>query len=300
VTPVPGDDFASAAPAVSATGDRAAIARGSTVQVYELPGGRLLRTIAHAAPVSAVAFGGLGRDLITGAVDGSLTVTRDTGATLELTGSGAIHIAELLPDGRLVASDAQRRLRIYDPSGAILADLELPARMMSLRHDGARLIALADYGRNAVAPVLVDLTRPRIVAQLEGHVGHVFSARWVGGGRLVTAGADGTARLWDGTSGQLVRIYRGGSRFLADAIPAFDGLLIGGDGDGVLRFWDMATGARLWTLQAHKSAIIAVHVDGDDLVTRGFTGEISRWRLPKSEQVIDGCSEQPRCAIVAQ
>jgi eukaryotic-like serine/threonine-protein kinase len=299
VTPVPGDDFASAAPAVSATGDRAAIARGSDVQVYELPGGRLLRTIAHAAPVSAVAFGGLGRDLVTGAVDGSLIVTRDAGATLALTASGAIDVAELLPDGRLIASDAQRRLRIYDVSGAVLADLELPARMMSLRHDGARLIALADYARNTAAPLLIDLMRPRIVAQLEGHVGYVFSARWFGG-RIVTAGADGTARLWDGTSGQLVRIYRGGSRFLADAIIAFDGLLIGGDGDGVLRFWDMASGARLWTLQAHKSAVIAVHMDGDDLVTRGFTGEISRWRFPRSEQVIDGCSEQPRCAIVAQ
>jgi WD40 repeat protein len=228
-----------------------------------------------------------------------LIVTRDTGATLKLTASGAIDVAELLPDGRLVAADAQRRLRIYDRSGAVLADLELPARMLSLRHNGARLIALADYARNTAAPLLIDLMRPRIVAQLEGHVGYVFSARWFGG-RIVTAGADGTARLWDGTSGQLVRIYRGGSRFLADAIPAFDGLLIGGDGDGVLRFWDMATGARLWTLQAHKSAVIAVHMDGDDLVTRGFTGEISRWRLPRSEQVIDGCSEQPRCAIVAQ
>ena len=48
VTQVDGD-FASAFPAVSAAGDRAAIARGNTVEVYELPGGRLLRTIAHGA-----------------------------------------------------------------------------------------------------------------------------------------------------------------------------------------------------------------------------------------------------------
>jgi WD40 repeat protein/serine/threonine protein kinase len=300
VTPVPGDDFLPAFPAVSTAGDRAAIARGDVVQVYELPGGRLLRTIAHGAPVTAVAFARGGNDLVTGAVDGSLIVTHDGGAPLVLRAPGGIDAAALLPDGKVVSSDAQRRLRIQDVSGTVLADLELPVRMMSLRSDGDRLIALANHLKNAAPPLLVDLTRPRIVAQLEGHVGHVFSARWAPGRRIVTAGADGTARLWDGTSGQLLQIYRGGSRFLADAIIAFNGLLIGGDGNGVLRFWDVASGAKLWTLQAHKSAVIAVHVEGDDLVTRGFTGEISRWRLPGSEHVIDACGEHPRCAIVAQ
>ncbi|HEX3473653.1 MAG TPA: protein kinase [Kofleriaceae bacterium] len=299
-TPGPGDDFLPAAPAVSVLGDRAAIARDRVVQVFELPGGRLLRTISHGAPVSAVAFAGAGTDLVTGAVDGSLIVTRDRGAGLVLRASGGIDAAEILADGKVVAATAQRRLQIYDPSGAALADLEMPARMISLRPDGARLVALPSWLKNTAAPVLVDLTRPRVVAQLAGHIGHVFSARWAPGGRIVTAGADGTARLWDGTSGQLVRIYRGGSRFLADAIIAFDGLLIGGDGDGVLRFWDVATGARLWTLQAHKSAVIAVHMEGADLVSRGFTGEISRWRFPRAEQVIDTCGEHPRCAIVAE
>jgi hypothetical protein len=33
-------------------------------------------------------------------------------------------------------------------------------------------------------------------------------------------------------------------------------------------------------------------------VTRGFTGELARWRLPKPQQVIDACGDQERCAIV--
>jgi len=76
VTPVVGD-FTSAFPAVDASGDRAAIARGNTVEIYELPGGRLLRTIRHSAPINAVAFGPAGHDLVSGATDGSLLVTRD-------------------------------------------------------------------------------------------------------------------------------------------------------------------------------------------------------------------------------
>jgi WD40 repeat protein len=77
-------DFTSAFPVVSRAGDRAAIARGKTVEVYNLPGGRLLRTVVHGAAVNAVAFGGPGRDLVSGAVDGSLLVTRNDGARLAL------------------------------------------------------------------------------------------------------------------------------------------------------------------------------------------------------------------------
>ncbi|TMQ06402.1 MAG: hypothetical protein E6J90_46330, partial [Deltaproteobacteria bacterium] len=243
-------DFTSAFPAVSGTGDRAAIARGNTVEVYELPGGRLRRTIAHRAAVNAVAFGGTGRDIISGAVDGSLLVTRDDGARLALPASpGGIDIVESLPDGRLVSSDAQRRLRVYDPGGAILADLEIPTRAMSLRAEGARLVAVPIvpiYTGGAVSPVLVDLEGYRIIAQLEGHVGRVFSARWVAGGQILTAGADGSARLWDGTTGRLRQTYRGGSRALSDATLAFDGLVIAGGADGLLRFWDQASGRQLW------------------------------------------------------
>jgi WD40 repeat protein len=105
-------DFTSAFPAVSGTGDRAAIARGNTVEVYELPGRLLLRTIAHSAPVNAVAFASTGRDIVSGSVDGSLLVTRDDGAVLVLPrSSGGIDAAAFLPDGRVVAADAQRRLR---------------------------------------------------------------------------------------------------------------------------------------------------------------------------------------------
>ena len=293
-------DFTSAFPAVSEAGDRAAIARGNAVEVYELPGGRLLRTIAHAAPVNSVAFASTGRDIVSGAVDGSLLVSRDNGAQLVLPkSSGGIDAAAFLPDGRVVASDAQRRLRVYDPAGAVLADLEIPVRAMSLRSDGTRLVTIPIYAGNAGPPVLLDLERYRVIAQLDGHVGRVFSARWVAGGRILTAGGDGTVRLWDGSTGQLRQIYRGSPRLLADATLSPDGLLVmAGGGDGVLRFWDPTSGRLLWALQAHKSHLIGIHVEGKDIVTRGFSGELSRWTLPNSEHVIEACSAQQRCAII--
>ena len=298
VTPIEGGGFTSAFPAVSAEGDRAAIARGNAVELYALPGGRLLRRIEHAAPVSAVAFAPMGRDLVSGAVDGSILVTRDDGASRALQAAAGIDVAELLPDGRVVAGDAERRLRVFSSSGTVLADLEMPVRVMSLRREGGRLVALPSYLAAASPPLVVDVAHPRVAARLEGHTGQVFSAPWIAQGRIITAGADGTARVWNGATGTLLQTYQGWSGFLADAILAPDGLVIGGDADGSLRFWDAASGAKLWTLPAHKSAVIGVHLEGVDIVTRGFAGEISRWTLPQSGAVIEACAHHSPCAII--
>ncbi len=294
-------DFTSAFPAVSAAGDRAAIARGNTVEVYELPSGRLLRTVTHGAPVNAVAFSTTGRDLASGAIDGSLIVARDSGALLVLPSStGGIDAVEFLPGGRVIAADAQRRLHIYAQGGETLADLELPGRVMALRSEGARLVTIPSYLGNAAPPLLLDLETYRVIARLEGHIERVFSARWVTGGRILTTGRDGTARLWEGATGVLRQIYRGSSRSLADATLLPDGLVVGGGADGVLRFWDASSARVLWALPVYKSWIIGVHVEGGDIVTRGFTGELSKWTLPDTAQVIGTCRNNELCPKVQQ
>jgi hypothetical protein len=48
----------------------------------------------------------------------------------------------------------------------------------------------------------------------------------------------------------------------------------------------------------HKSPVIGVHLEGVDIVTRGFAGEVSRWRLPQSGAVIAACAHHSPCATV--
>ena len=283
--------YAATSPAVAASGDRAAIARGDQVEVYELPGGHLLRSIRHGAAVSAVAFAATGHDLVTGAVDGSLFMTHDGREPLQLPASGAgIDAAAVLPDGRVVASDARRRLRVLAADGAaILADLETPTRLglFQVSPDSKTLLTLPNITGPDGPPVLWDLDAYRPVAQLDGHAGRVFSARFTGR-TIITAGGDHTARLWDGATGKLLQTCRGGARFLADAMVSPDGtMVVAGDGDGLLRFWDSSNGRPLWTLLAHRSAVTAVHFEGDDIVTRALAGDVARWSLPRPEQVIN-------------
>ena len=64
-------------------------------------------------------------------------------------------------------------------------------------------------------------------------------------------------------------------------------MIIASGSDGWLWFWDLHTRRPFWRFQAHKSDVVGLHYEGSALVTRGFAGEISRWLLPSSEQVIE-------------
>jgi len=284
VTTVAGH-YDSALPAVAAAGDRAAIARGNTVEIYALPGGDLLRTVAHGAAVNAVAFAPAGHDLVTGAVDGSLLVTRDDREPVALPASrDGIDAAILLGDGRAIVADAGRRLRVIDPDGAAVMEVASPFRVRQLRPspDGTRLLAIATRSDNQAPPALWDLDRHLLVSRLAGHVGRVFAGRFAAAGtQVITAGSDGTVRLWDAITGNPRRQFQGDSHFLADATLDPTGrLVVAGGSDGLLRFWDTSNGRLLWILQVHKSYVIEVHYEGADIVTRGFSGDIARWRVP--------------------
>ena len=295
VTSIEGDD-SPPFPAVTATGDRAAIPRGNTVEVYAIPSGYLLRTVSHAAAVSAVAFATEGHELVSGAVDGSLLVTRDESEPVTLPRSpGGIDAVSVLVDGRVIVADASRRLRVIGTDRkTLLMDLAAPFRIRLLRPspEGRRLVTISTATEQA-APVLWDLDRYRSVAPLEGQVGRVFTARFVtvdGGAEILTTGSDGTACTWDAVTGRPRETFRGDSHFLADAALSPDGsLVVAGGSDGALRVWSRASGRLLWMLRAHASYVVGVHYEGDDLVTRGFAGDLARWVLPSADSVIEAC-----------
>src|SRR6185503_13829257 len=179
-----------ALPAISAAGDRAAIAIGNTVAIYELPGGRLVRTISHPSAITAIAFSNTGRDIASGSRDGALTFTPDDRDSIALprfpTGVDAMTLAA---DRRLIVAGPDH-LRVYDPDrNAVLAQAASPIRVRAFRvsADSQRLIAIPQSLPQG-APVLWDLAQVRVAARLEDNIGQVFSARFVRGDRdILTA-----------------------------------------------------------------------------------------------------------------
>jgi WD40 repeat protein len=290
----PGGDYRSTLPAISAAGDRAAIAVGHTAAIYALPGGRLLRTVTHPAAVSAIAFAKSGHDMVSGAVDGTLLYTTDDSDSLALPElSGGVEAIGFAPDSRLVVAGHRGRLRFHDlHRNTVIAERESPIRIRFLQFsaDGLRLITTPPYGE-PVSPVLWDLQHCRVIAQLEGHFAAVFVARFVDRDRsILTAGGDGTPKLFDSVIGRPTRTYLGYDQYLLEAVMDAEGeTVIAGSGDGILRFWDAASGRMIWTLRAHRTSVAGIQVAGADIVTQGRTGEVSRWTIPRlpPAEVID-------------
>lgn len=278
-----GGDFLPVFPVATET--EAALARGNSVELYALPGGRLIRTVVHRAAVTAVWLGS-GGTLISGAADGSVLLTRDGEDPLDLMPSPAsIDAVAPLSDGHVAAADARGHVRILDRAGTI-ADLTIPTRARMLRPspDGRLVIAVPSYRGAAAPPILLDPDRHAVVARLDSP--QAFSVRWIEGGRaILSTHADGTVRLWD-VDGTPRRTFRGGTQYLVDATEMSGSMVVGGGGDGMLRFWDIQSGRQLWATPAHRSNLLGVYVDRKDIVTRGSSGELARWHLPDAESVI--------------
>ena len=67
----------------------------------------------HSAAVSTLAFSSSGHELVSGAIDGSLLVTRDSGDPLSLPAAPrAIDAVAMLANRRVLAADARGRFRV--------------------------------------------------------------------------------------------------------------------------------------------------------------------------------------------
>ncbi|HEX4422851.1 MAG TPA: protein kinase [Kofleriaceae bacterium] len=294
VTPIEGDERF-AFPAVSEAGDLAAIAHGNTVEIYELPGARRVGLVSHDAAVSAVAFAGRGHDLVSGDVYGRVLLTHDGARSLAMPDApSGVDAVGFDPDGRIVVAYDDRQLRVFASEHAtILTTLVAPNRVMSLRFssDGRRLITLPKRRGSAngkpTQPALWDLEHYQLVRELEGHRGQVFGARFLDDDEILSAGSDGTARLW-GADGRLNRTYRGShSVAVSDAVLSPDrNFVVGGCGDSALHVWSKESGRQVWTLPVHRSSVMGLHWEGNDIVTRSFSGEISRWAIADPRSVI--------------
>ncbi len=116
------------------------------------------------------------------------------------------------------------------------------------------------------------------------HMGHrswVRSAVFCSDGkRVLTAGSDGTARIWDGITGQEILALRGHEGPVNSAIFSPDGkrVLTAGD-DGTARIWDGIAGLEIFALRGHEGPVRSAvfSSDGKRIVTVGSGGTARIW-----------------------
>ncbi|HMO57806.1 MAG TPA: hypothetical protein PKC19_10635, partial [Roseiflexaceae bacterium] len=143
---------------------------------------------------------------------------------------------------------------------------------------------------------LIDAQSLDPTAQLNDHSGKITTLAWSADGSLLASGAsdDNDIRIWDTSSGSLVRTLRGHSGWIRSLAFSPDGrTLASGSTDLSIRVWDATTGAALQTLTGHGNLPggIAFSPDGTQLVSASRDGTVRLWDVAAGSEV-DGFNFQ--------
>jgi WD40 repeat protein len=108
------------------------------------------------------------------------------------------------------------------------------------------------------------------------------------GRHLASACADRTVRLWDVTSGDLVRTFQGHTQpVIGVAFSSDGGRLASASADRTARLWDVDTGKEIRTLRGHTDYvfIVAFSPDGQRLATASWDQTVRLWDTATGESV---------------
>ena len=79
------------------------------------------------------------------------------------------------------------------------------------------------------------------------------------GSRIVSGSDDKTSRVWDATTGELIRTLEGHSGWVMSVAFSADGSrIVSGSSDKTSRVWDATTGQLLRTLEGHSGLVMSV------------------------------------------
>lgn len=243
-------DYEVAACAYSPDGNVIATAAGSQVTLRDGKSGQpTTAPLNHEGAVTAVSFSPDGRRLLTASLDGTARLwnVRDgSAAGAPMRHEDSVTTAEFSFDGgRILTGSKDETARLWNAdTGQMLAE--------PMRH--AMAVTVAHFSPN--------------------------------GRRLVTGSKDGVAQIWDAHTARPLTPPLKHEREITEAIFSADSMTVvtaTGEfgGAGATRVWDAATGQPLTNPMLHPEGVeaIALHPDGDRLVTGAFDGMLRIWDL---------------------
>jgi predicted oxidoreductase (fatty acid repression mutant protein) len=121
----------------------------------------------------------------------------------------------------------------------------------------------------------------------EGHTKEVFSAAFSPDGtRVVTASLDGTARVWETSSGQLQATLTGHTKEVFSAAFSSDGTrVVTASADNTARVWQISSGQLQATLTGHTKGVrsAAFSPDGTRVVTASADNTARMWQASSGQ-----------------
>jgi len=202
---------------------------------------------------------------------------------------GQVTALALSRGGRLFASGGLDRIvRIRElVSGRSLTDLPIPGdriHTLSFSPDGS-LLAGSITPEDRV--VVWDVTRRSQRSVLAGHKGLIPGLNFSpDGSMLASASWDGTARLWDTASGQLIASLRAQLLGVNSVDFTQDGRrLAAGTGDGFIKLWNLENLQEVLTLRGAGGVGIVRFLSGDETLVGASPEAIELWVAPSLGEI---------------
>jgi WD40 repeat protein len=277
----------------------------NTARVWDARIGRPMSPpLTHSGSVRQVCFSRDGRRVATAAVTARVyDLVPQPSPVPALQHDGIVRQATFSPDGgHVLTASEDRTARLWDAkTGQELAVLRGHTGAVGcavFSPNGQRIVTASADGTARIWSATVDRrsgpesspSAPAALLTLRGHQGPVHRAAFSPDGKLVvTAGADGTARVWDSASGKLVSdlVSHGeGSSDVVDAVFSPDGRRVAtASTDRTARLWDPVTGGQVGKTMNHEGAVLRVgfRFDGLQLVTASADGTARLWDAASGE-----------------
>lgn len=218
-------------------------------------------------------------------------ISRATAESLAVLERNTAQQESLIASVRELSSQAILNLDV-DPERSIL--LALQAVNQTYVVDRTVLPEAEDALRRALQASRIELT-------LRGHTDTVWWAVFSpDGSRIATASADGTAKIWDATTGKELLTFKGHTGGIYCIAFSPDGkLLITGSVDQTARLWDADTGQELQTFNGHSGEVFSAifSPDGTRLATADTVGVAKVWDVQTGQQLLTLREDSPTTII---
>ena len=210
-------------------------------------------------------------------------INTHTGAILRTVGgSDSSFTAQYSPDGRLLAGESGRSIKIWDSeSGALVRELKEHADDVvaySFSSDGRRLVSAS---KDRTARVWTISTGGYV--ELKGHAGPVRSAVF-SANRVFTAAEDGAVLVWDASSGERLKRLDAGRALRHVAVSSDGARAIATAEQGTVHIWDVASGQRR-DLSHADSGVFSAGFSPDDRFVLGVGRQPRVWEAATGKEL---------------
>jgi WD40 repeat protein len=278
----------------SPKGDAVITAGEHAVLVWDVRRAQVTSRLAgNSRLISAVAFSGDGRRVITGGADSPARVwDAATGAPVATLSTGPVTLVALNPDGQRALTTSGNNAVVWDTSQqrtvSTLSGHDKPIALASFAPDGQSALTAAIDGSvrlwdvatgrarselHAADPRLPPVGSSRIEQPLFALTGFTASGSPPGGDRLFALGEGAVVRVWDVAARQVVSVLRGHTSDVTSV--AFDGrgrFVATSSDDRSVRIWEARTGRAVAVLRGHRDFVNAAAFapDGTVIGSGGF------------------------------